>query len=94
MLYSLRKGFIDMSLYSLLTSYLVYLCYFIYKYFFFYIKTFLIFVYSLLYLYLNRDLIVGFSVDWSSHVFRSKEAIERVLLHVFWYKSEVNWLNY
>jgi len=83
-----------MSLYFLLTSYPIYLCYFAYKYFFFYIKTFLVFVHRLLYSCLNKDLpIVGFSADWSSYVFGLKEEVERVLLHVFWYKSEANWLN-
>jgi hypothetical protein len=74
-----------MSLYSLLTSYLIYLCCFGYRYFFFYIETFLVFVYSLLYSGLNRDLlIVRFSADWSSCVFGSKEEVEGVLLHKFW----------
>jgi hypothetical protein len=53
-----------MSLYYLLTSYLIYLCHLAYRYFFFYIKTFLVFVYCLLYLCLNKDLpIVGFSAN-------------------------------
>ena len=73
-----------MSLYSLLISYLIHLCNFAYKYFFFRIKTFLVFVYSLLYSGLNRDLpMVGFSADWSSYVFGSKEEVEGVLLHKF-----------
>jgi hypothetical protein len=73
-----------MSPYSLLTSYLIYLCYLAYRYFFFRIETFLVFVHSLLYSGLNRDLpIVGFSADWSSHVFGSKEEVEGVLLHKF-----------
>jgi hypothetical protein len=73
-----------MSLYSLPTSYLIHLCCFAYKYFFFRIKTFLVFVHSLLYSGLNRDLpIVGFSADWSSHIFGSKEEVEGVLLHKF-----------
>jgi hypothetical protein len=73
-----------MSLYSLLTSYLIYLCCFAYKYFFFYIKTFLVFIYCLLYSYLNKDfLIVGFSADWSGYSFGLKKEVKRVLLHVF-----------
>jgi hypothetical protein len=83
------------SSYSFLTSYPVHLCYFAYRYFFFRIKTFLVFVYRLLHSCLNRDLpIVGFSADWSGHGFGLKKEVKGVLLHVFWYKSEVNWLNY